>query len=262
MTSTGWRKSFLYSGGVMGDLGVLPGESESTACAINASGQVVGLGDGYGFLYSNGVVRKLEDMLDAGSAGYSVAVATGIADNGWIVANTNTYGQSHALLLTPNAGVEGTVTLQDFKGDPSRVPVTIEIRKPGTTTVVQTQTIRLKMDGTFQFCTTLAGTYDIAVKASHWLRKRIANVTLMGDAFVSGGNCSLVNGDVNGDDHINLADLLAVARAWRTKPGDPKYDANADLNGDGSINLADWLVVAKNWAEDRRPVDRIIFGGA
>ena len=57
---------------------------------------------------------------------------------------------------------------------------------------------------------------------------------------------SLINGDVNGDNNINLADLNAISAAWRSTPGSAKWNANADLNGDGAINLADWNIVSKH----------------
>ena len=68
-----------------------------------------------------------------------------------------------------------------------------------------------------------------------------------GTAYVTGLRFSLVDGDVNGDDNIDLADLMAISAAWRSKPGSAKWNPNADLNGDGSSDLADWLIVSKNW---------------
>jgi probable HAF family extracellular repeat protein len=227
---------------------------------INASGQVVGAvwdvssQDTHAFLYSGGVMLDLNSLLDASGSGYTFEEAKGIADNGMIAATGLTpSGESHAVLLTPNAGVAGTVSLQSFTGDVTQVPVVIEIRSPGTTAVVQTQTVRLNANGTFQFCTTLSGTYDVAVKASHWLRKTISNVTLTGDSFTSGVNFSLINGDVNGDNTINLADLMAVSAAWRSTSGSSNWNPNADLNGDGVVNLADWMIVAKNWRKSGDP---------
>ena len=62
----------------------------------------------------------------------------------------------------------------------------------------------------------------------------------------SGVSFSLVDGDVNGDNNVNLADLLAISAAWRSTPGSPNWNPKADLNGDGKVNLADWLIVSKS----------------
>jgi hypothetical protein len=162
--------------------------------------------------------------------------------------------QSVTLYVLPqSSGIAGSVKLQNFSGDPTKIPVTIQIRNPGTTTAVQTQTVYLNPDGTFSLSTTLKATYDVAVKASNWLRKRISNVKLTGVGFVAGLSFSLINGDVNGDNNVDVLDLLAIGAAWRTEPAMSKWNPNADLNGDGSVDLLDWLIVANNWRKTGDP---------
>jgi hypothetical protein len=51
--------------------------------------------------------------------------------------------------------------------------------------------------------------------------------------------------DVNGDGSIDVLDLIAVAKALGTHPGDPKWNLNADLNGDGTVDVLDLIIVAK-----------------
>ena len=70
---------------------------------------------------------------------------------------------------------------------------------------------------------------------------------------ISGLQVTLINGDVNGDNNINLADLNAISAAWRSTPGSAKWNPNADLNGDKAINLADWNIVSKNWRKTGDP---------
>ena len=146
----------------------------------------------------------------------------------------------------------GKVTLQDFVGDATKVPVTVEIRLPGSTTPLESHVVYLDSSGAFSVATQLIGTFDVALKAPHWLRKRLSGVSVSVSG-AAGLNVSLINGDVNGDNNINLADAAAISVAWRTKPGDSKYNPNADLNGDGSINVADVAIVAKNWRKTGDP---------
>jgi probable HAF family extracellular repeat protein len=85
--------AFLYSGGVMRDLGTLPGFENSFGNGINDSGQVVGdslepTPDGdetHAFLYSNGVMSDLGTLSgDFSSSG------TGINDSGQVVGSSGT----------------------------------------------------------------------------------------------------------------------------------------------------------------------------
>ena len=94
-TSTGAEDGFLWSNSTMTDLG-----SNFSPAAVNGSGVIVG-GQ---FVYSNGTLQNLNNLIPAGS-GYQIQSATGINDNGQIVANATASGnpyQQHALLLTPH----------------------------------------------------------------------------------------------------------------------------------------------------------------
>ena len=93
-TSTGAEDGFLWSNGTMTDLG-----SNFSPAAINDSGVIVG-GQ---FVYSGGTLQNLNTLIPPGSP-YQIQSATGINDNGQIIANAKdtATGQTHALLLTPN----------------------------------------------------------------------------------------------------------------------------------------------------------------
>ncbi|MCP3904804.1 MAG: hypothetical protein GY715_14345, partial [Planctomycetes bacterium] len=55
-----------------------------------------------------------------------------------------------------------------------------------------------------------------------------------------------IPGDVNGDDVVNFADILAIIGAWGQCPV-PPGECPADTNGDTAVNFADILVVIANW---------------
>jgi hypothetical protein len=101
-------------------------------------------------------------------------------------------------------------------------------------------------NGSFSFSAPNAGTYDIAFKSSHWLRKVVANVvvTSSGAANV---NPSLINGDATGDNTISLGDFSAVRNAFGATSTSPNWNPNADLNGDGSVSLGDFSIVRTNF---------------
>ena len=98
----------MWQNGVTTLLGVLPGDTDSRATAINNLGQVVGISSPYridfsnngkGFLWENGVMTALPDF-----GGGGVGRVVGINDAGDIVGFLYSYsdGRVHAVLWTKN----------------------------------------------------------------------------------------------------------------------------------------------------------------
>ncbi len=140
--------------------------------------------------------------------------------------------------------VAGEVILLDYVADPTDMLVTIEIRRPGTTTPIETHMVTL--DGNqYGFQTTLEGTYDLAAKASHWLRQTRAHIALTGSLVTV--NFSLVNGDVDGDNEVTLFDFGQLVAAFGSMPGDSNWNANADLDGDEEVTLFDFGILVRNF---------------
>jgi len=112
-TTGGAFDAFLYSGGVLSDLGTLGGNT-SVAYGINNSGDIVGYSyitpsntTTDGFIYSNGAMTDLNDLTMTGAGGHTLDAALAINDGGQIVGeaivgsvNSTTV---HAFLLTPTA---------------------------------------------------------------------------------------------------------------------------------------------------------------
>ena len=97
---------FLYTAGKMIDLGSFGGPF-TQARDINNRGQIVGTSDvarniSHGFLFENGAMYDLNNLLDNSGAGWVVGSAVGINDSGLIAANAQFHdGSTHAVLLTP-----------------------------------------------------------------------------------------------------------------------------------------------------------------
>jgi hypothetical protein len=56
-------------------------------------------------------------------------------------------------------------------------------------------------------------------------------------------------GDVNGDRKVRVDDILAVATAFGSNWGEPKYSPNLDINDDRKIRIDDVLAAATNFGQ-------------
>ena len=106
-TGTGSGGAFLYSSGTMLSLGTVNSSLPlSIAFGLNDNGQIVGeaynngIGTYHAFVYENGQMLDLNNLIPAGS-GLTLTDAQAINDYGQIVANGNYGGENQAFLLTP-----------------------------------------------------------------------------------------------------------------------------------------------------------------
>jgi len=59
-----------------------------------------------------------------------------------------------------------------------------------------------------------------------------------------------LEGDVNGDNVVDIFDVVIVAAAFGSRPGDPNWDARADLRPEfGLIDIFDFMIVAAHFGE-------------
>jgi hypothetical protein len=58
-----------------------------------------------------------------------------------------------------------------------------------------------------------------------------------------------LSGDINGDGIVNMKDVVLVAKAFGSRPGDSNWNANADLDGNGIIDKNDLVIVLSNFGQ-------------
>jgi hypothetical protein len=58
---------------------------------------------------------------------------------------------------------------------------------------------------------------------------------------------SVLIGDLNGDNKVNIDDLILLGQAWGTYPGEPGYNSAADINEDGEIDIDDLILLGQSW---------------
>lgn len=60
---------------------------------------------------------------------------------------------------------------------------------------------------------------------------------------------SLLKGDTNGSEAVDIFDLVIVGRSFGLTRSSPKWDFRADLNSDGMVNIFDLVTVGKNFGK-------------
>ncbi|MCS6950701.1 MAG: dockerin type I domain-containing protein [bacterium] len=147
-------------------------------------------------------------------------------------------------LLRHAFAIRGNIELRDYSGDVTQVPIRAELRLDGMP--VRTETLFTDSAGNYVIPEVVPGTYDVAFKASHWLRAVVPNVTVV-DADVTGVDASLTNGDIDGDNEVSLLDFGALVAAFGSTPGGDNWNPNADLDGDGDVSLLDFGILVQNF---------------
>ena len=125
------------------------------------------------------------------------------------------------------------MNLMSILGSPSQVEATAALRQNGQT--VSTLPLSLGAQGQYALDVPDDGNYNILFHAPHWLRKA-QTVYLAGE--VGGVNIQLANGDADGDNQVNLFDIVQLDMNFG-KTNVPM----ADLDMDGYVTLFDYVII-------------------
>ncbi|MBX7135465.1 MAG: hypothetical protein K1X67_22585 [Fimbriimonadaceae bacterium] len=181
---------------------------------------------------------KLENIQDLTVVGQEIIVCgNGKNPNGEVEA-------FYARFPVPHQFVGGQCVLEDVESMLAQV-IWIEVREEGSLEPLATYPAVLDAVGRFRVETAhMAGTYSIAIKAGHHLRKT-QSVALTGDG--ASMQLSLTNGDVDGDNEIGIADYARLSASFGIDKGQPGYDDVADLNIDSTVDIADYSILSANY---------------
>ena len=70
------------------------------------------------------------------------------------------------------------------------------------------------------------------------------------DDTVFGGRVVItIPGDINGDFNVGLTDLVILAQAYGSRPGDSKWNINADIDGNSAVGLSDLVILAQHYGQ-------------
>ena len=158
----------------------------------------------------------------------------------WAIPTTS--GAYEVYLSTPNipTTLQGTVTIDGFAGNTNQITLTIRQRDPYTGNVAATHTGNMNSGFTYSIAVT-PGLYDgLRITAPRCLARNVPGLRrLLGATTL---DFSLTLGDVDGDNTLDTADLLAVLFEFGNSTNAP-----VDVNGDGIVDSADLLTVLFNF---------------
>jgi len=72
---------------------------------------------------------------------------------------------------------------------------------------------------------------------------------MSGNGFTLGTVKVTIPGDISGDFKVSLADLVLLANAYGSKPGNMKWNPNADMLGQGVVGLSDLVILAQHYGQ-------------
>ncbi len=145
--------------------------------------------------------------------------------------------------------VSGQVTIGDLPNPANRVLTLLFVPRDGTPRFHASAL--LNSDGTFRAYITRKVDANVWIKADTTLAKSININTTNGD--VGGVNATLVNGDINNDNRVDIGDLLILIARYNQRQDNANYLETADLTNDGSNDIADLLILIRNYNQTGMP---------
>jgi len=230
------------------ELGSLGGNN-SAARSVNDAGVIVGYSSNptriEGFRWSDGVMKPL------GTLGYDSSEAISINNAGIIVGKLQNDSGHTEGFIHDGFAMQGIGTF----GYESSTLWAINDNNQAIGSLMSPGVLRSMVYQNGQV-TLLA---DLLPATSGWTNLEAFDINdcfqIVGYGVYQGGVYGFVmtihEGDVDGDTHVDVTDLLAVIGSWGPCPADPiSCDADVHpLGGDGVINVADLLEVIRHWGE-------------
>ncbi|MEN3000833.1 MAG: hypothetical protein ABDI19_03200 [Armatimonadota bacterium] len=134
--------------------------------------------------------------------------------------------------------LQGTVTIPGYVGTANPIVLTFRLIDPYTGNVAQTLNATVNPGGSYSTSVPNPGLWRVRVKAPRVLARAFDAINIVGTTIL---DFSMTPGDVNDDNTIDDADLLAVLFAFGGS------DPTADVNADGVVDDADLLIVLFNF---------------
>jgi hypothetical protein len=139
-----------------------------------------------------------------------------------------------------------------YIADKGNYTETFEVTLYANTTIIQTEIVTVGSGVyrtvTFTWDTTGFAKGNYIISAYAWPVPDETDTT--DNTFFDGWIIITIPGDINGDAKVKLADLVILAKAYNSRPGNSNWNPNADLDNNGVVNLSDLVMLAKHYGEE------------
>ncbi len=142
----------------------------------------------------------------------------------------------------------GTLTLEGIANIGTTVtPVGPVFLQFNGTNGNQVRSVVLNGDGTYTAYVNPDVYSTVKAKNANWLRELLASNVDVTQNDVSGINGTLLAGDANNDNAVDIGDLLILIAAYNKISPAIAYQVSADFNRDGANDIADLLLIIANY---------------
>lgn len=154
----------------------------------------------------------------------------------WSLVQQDSYPKLKNVLAPAKVLTEITGTIEsDFESAGYSVEV---VGQPIRTFTSVHGSFELNIPNTITLC-------DIKISKPGFLTRIIKYISTDKDLQLS--PISMWAGDINGDNTINMSDIMEAAKAFNSIAGENTYNEDIDFNKDGVINMQDIIIFARNF---------------
>lgn len=148
--------------------------------------------------------------------------------------------------------IRGKVTYSDVSG-PRRNPNRLEVEISNGATTINSFVGVSNTDGSYEIFVPSNGTWNVRIKAEHFLAKR-ADVVV--DAGLGINDVILVNADIDNDNEITVFDYIELSSNFDMIEEDPLFyqvspagvpRSYSDLDRDGAVTIFDYIILSSNF---------------
>lgn len=131
------------------------------------------------------------------------------------------------------------------------ITLTLSLLRPGTETVAYSATVATDQSAYFTATNVLTGTYDLRVKGSHTLSRKLSGVTLTpGNNTVDwASRGALMEGDINGDNYVTILEFSLLRNSFGKCQGTAGFDIRTDFDGDGCTTILDFSLLRQSFGQ-------------